>query len=69
MLHHISTHLYVYNRIGYILKKPNFSKQKRASRHRAEGWGSLNFGARLKHLLHNRSYYYNSKINNSQFRF
>lgn len=24
MLHHISTHLYVYNRTGYILKKPNF---------------------------------------------
>lgn len=44
MLHHISTHLYVYSRTGYILKKPNFSKQKRASRHRAEEWGCLNFG-------------------------
>lgn len=48
MLHHILTHLNVYNRTGYILKKPNFSKQQRASRHRAEGWGCLNFGDRLK---------------------
>lgn len=45
-------------------RKLIFSKQQRASRHRAEGWGYLNFGGKLKHLLHNRSYYYKSKINN-----
>lgn len=66
MLHHILTHLYVYDRTGYTVSWRNliFSKQQGASRHRAEGWGCLNFGGILKHLLHNRSYYYNSKINN-----